>query len=191
MAQGNHVVLVRHAETAWSRSGQHTSFTDIPLTEAGREVARGLAPTLASWDFSLVLASPLQRAHETAELAGFGAMVQLDAGLTEWNYGEYEGITTAEIREKVPGWTVFTHPCPGGETADDVTARVDTVLARAHAADGDVAIFAHGHIGRVIVSRWNRLAATEGKHFVLSTGCLTVLGWERESPAILRLNTPS
>ncbi|MFP6663333.1 MAG: histidine phosphatase family protein [Deltaproteobacteria bacterium] len=191
MARGNRVVLIRHAETAWSRSGQHTSFTDIPMTEAGREVARGLAPVLADWDFSLVLTSPLQRARETADLAGFGAIAELDAGLTEWNYGAYEGITTAEIRETVPGWTVFTHPCPGGETAEEVSARVDLVLERARAADGDVALFAHGHIGRVIVSRWNGLAATEGKHFVLSTGRLTVLGWERESPAILRLNAPS
>jgi broad specificity phosphatase PhoE len=191
MAARHHVVLIRHAETAWSRSGQHTSFTDIALTEAGREAARGLAPALAAWDFSLVLSSPLQRARETAELAGFGDAAQLDTGLVEWNYGEYEGITTAEIREKVPGWTVFTHPCPGGETADQVSARVDVVLARAHGAGGDVALFAHGHIGRVIISRWTRLAATEGKHFALSTGVLTVLGWERENPVILRLNAAS
>lgn len=191
MGRENRVVLVRHAETEWSKSGQHTSFTDIPLTEAGREAARELRSVLAQWHFSRVFSSPLQRAVETAELAGFRERIELDPGLTEWNYGEYEGITTAEIRETVPGWTVFSHPCPGGETAGDVSARVDTVLERARSADGDVALFAHGHVGRVVVARWSELAATDGRHFVLSTGTITVLGWERETPAILRMNAVS
>jgi len=191
MAEKNQVILVRHAETAWSKSGQHTSFSDIPLTENGREAARELRPLLAGWDFALALSSPLQRARETAELAGLGAELQLDPGLTEWNYGEYEGITTAEIRKTVPDWTVFSHPCPGGESGAEVAARVDGVLARARQADGPVVLFAHGHVGRVVVCRWLGFEAAEGRHFVLSTGTITVLGWERENPAILRMNTLS
>ena len=191
MVEKNQVVLVRHAETAWSKSGQHTSFTDIPLTEAGRNAARDLRPLLAGWDFALALSSPLQRARETAELAGLGSGLELDPGLTEWNYGEYEGITTAEIRKTVPDWTVFSHPCPGGETSAQVAARVDAVLARARAAAGPVVLFAHGHVGRVVVCRWLGFDANQGRHFVLSTGTITVLGWERENPAILRMNTLS
>lgn len=184
------MVLVRHAETEWSRSGRHTSFTDIPLTPAGEEAARGLPDALAGWEFSLVLSSPLQRARRTAELAGLAEGIETEPGLTEWNYGEYEGITTAEIRETVPGWTVFSHPCPGGESAAEVAARVDRVLDRVRAAPGDVALFAHGHVGRVVVCRWNGLAPEQGRHFVLDPGRVTVLGHERENPAILRLNAP-
>jgi broad specificity phosphatase PhoE len=191
MPEKNQVVLVRHAETAWSKSGQHTSFTDIPLTDDGRLASRDLRPILAGWDFSLALSSPLQRARETAELAGVSEGLALDPGLTEWNYGEYEGITTAEIRKTVPGWTVFSHPCPGGESGAEVAARVDRVLERARAADGPVVLFAHGHVGRVVVCRWLGFEPSAGRHFVLSTGTITVLGWERETPAILRMNTLS
>lgn len=191
MGHQKRIVLVRHAETEWSRSGRHTSFTDIPLTEAGEDAARGLVVPLAQWDFSLVLSSPLQRARRTAELAGLGEHVVEEPGLVEWNYGEYEGITTAEIRRSVPGWTVFSHVCPGGESAADVAARVDAVLERAREADGDVALFAHGHVGRVVVCRWTGLEAQQGRHFVLDPGTITVLGQERETPAILRLNAPS
>lgn len=191
MSEKHPVILVRHAETAWSKSGQHTSYSDIPLTEDGRRSARDLRPILDGWDFALALSSPLQRARETADLAGLSAGLELDPGLTEWNYGEYEGITTAEIRKTVPGWTVFSHPCPGGETGAEVAARVDRVLERAHGADGPVALFAHGHVGRVVVCRWLGFEPTEGRHFVLSTGTITVLGWERETPAILRMNTLS
>ena len=184
------VFLVRHGETAWSLSGQHTGVTDIALTENGRVVARRLAPVLMSEHFALVLSSPRQRAVETARIAGLGERMALDPDLAEWNYGEYEGLTTPQIRERVPGWTVFTHPCPGGETAEQVAARADRVLARARAAAGDVALFSHGHMGRVLAARWLGLPPDDGRHFLLGTATLNVLGWERDTPAIAIWNAP-
>ena len=148
-AHEHEVYLVRHGETAWSLSGQHTGITDIPLTEHGRQVARLLRPQLAHLQFTRVWTSPLRRARETCDLAGLGAQAVIDRDLMEWNYGEYEGITTAQIHQSRPGWQVFNDGCPGGETPEQIGARVDRVIARARAASGDVALFAHGHVLRV------------------------------------------
>jgi len=184
------VFLIRHGETAWSLSGQHTGTTDIPLTENGRRVAERLTPVLRRERFALVLSSPRQRAVETARIAGFGDALEIDPDLAEWNYGEYEGLTTPQIRERAPGWTVFTHPCPGGESAEQVAARADRVLARARAAGGEVALFSHGHMGRVLAARWLSLPPQDGRHFLLGTATLNVLGWERTTPALEIWNAP-
>lgn len=189
MSEGPRVFLVRHGETAWSLSRQHTGVTDIPLTENGRAVAARLAPVLARERFAAVLSSPRIRSLDTARLAGFPDAT-VDPDLAEWNYGVYEGRTTPEIRESVPGWTVFTHPCPGGETAEEVAARADRVIARARAAAGDVLLFSHGHMGRVIAARWLELAPREGRHFLLGTATLNVLAWEREVPVLAVWNAP-
>ncbi len=170
--------LARHGETTWSRDGLHTSITDLALTERGMEQARALAPRLAGREFALVLSSPRTRARMTAELAGFPDAV-VDDDLVEWDYGHYEGVSTAEIRLSVPNWTVWSHPVPDGETADEVGARVDRVLERAERADGDVLIFAHAHALRVLAARWLRLPPLEGRHFRLDTGTISVLGYER------------
>jgi len=185
------VVLVRHGETEWSRTRRHTSFTDLPLTEQGRREADRLKPLLAKWTFGLVLSSPRLRALETAELAGFGGQVQTEPDLTEWHYGQYEGLTTAEIRRTVPGWTVFTHPCPGGETPEQVAARVDRVVARVRPVEGAVLLFAHAHVLRVLAARWIELDPRAGRHLVLNTGTASLLGYEHGHPAILSWNVPS
>lgn len=185
MATERHrVVLARHGETEWSKAWKHTSYTDIPLTETGRERAKSLVDEMAAFDFALVLSSPLVRALETCKIAGLGDRAEIEPDLVEWNYGEYEGITTAEIRKTVPGWTVFSHPSPGGETAEQVAQRCDRVIARARTAGGDVALFAHGHVLRVLTARWLEMDPRMGKHFVLSTGTISVLGWERDTPAL-------
>jgi probable phosphoglycerate mutase len=183
--------LVRHGETAWSKSGQHTGRTDVPLTDAGRAQARRLRRRLGRRKFVLVLSSPMSRALETARLAGFGDRIEVDPELHEWNYGRYEGVTTAGIRMTVPGWTVWTHPIPDGETSDEVAARVDRVIARVRAAPGDVALFAHGHILRVLTARWLGLRPADGRHFALGTATVSVLGWERETPVVERWNEPA
>jgi broad specificity phosphatase PhoE len=174
------MVLVRHGETEWSSSGRHTSFTDLPLTEHGRDEARGLAGRLAGVDFALVLTSPCQRAGETCELTGLAARAEVDGDLAEWDYGSYEGRTTEEIRREVPGWTIFTHGAPGGETADQVAARADRVIARAEAAGGVVALFSHGHFLRVLGARWAGFPAAAGTGLGLDTATLSFLGHERE-----------
>jgi len=189
-ASTQRVYVVRHGETEWSLSGQHTGVTDIPLTENGRAVARRLKPILAEPSFTLVLTSPLGRARETCELAGLGARAVLEPDLKEWNYGEYEGLTPKQIHAKAPGWMVFRDGCPGGETPEQVGARVDRVLARVRSAPGDVALFAHGHVFRVLVARWIGLAPGAGQHFLLDTATLNVLGYYRDSPAVKIWNAP-
>ena len=184
------VWLIRHGETEWSRSGQHTGLTDLPLTDAGRRVARALAPVLARESFALVLTSPLQRARETCELAGFGDRAQVDPDLVEWSYGEYEGLTSAEIRARAPGWLVFTDGAPGGERPDDVGRRADRVIALARAAPGNVVMFAHGHLLRVFAARWLGWPVAAGRHFLLDTGTVNVLSAYRQAPAIKRWNAP-
>jgi probable phosphoglycerate mutase len=184
------VYIVRHGETEWSLSGQHTGTTDIPLTENGRAVARRLRPILAVESFALVLTSPLGRARETCELAGLGARAVIEPDLREWNYGEYEGLTPKQIHAVKPGWMIFRDGCPGGETPAQVSARVDRVIARVRAAPGDVALFAHGHVFRVVVARWIGLPASSGAHFLLDTATLNVLGYYRESPAVKIWNAP-
>jgi probable phosphoglycerate mutase len=182
--------LVRHGETAWSKSGQHTGLTDVRLTDAGRAQAERLRRRLGRRKFALVLSSPMSRALETARLAGFGDRVQIVPDLHEWNYGRYEGLTMLEIRKAVPGWTVWTHPIPGGETADEVAARVDRVIARVRAAPGDTVLFAHGHLLRVLAARWLGLPPTDGRLFALGTATVSVLGWEREAAVVERWNEP-
>ena len=184
------VFAIRHGETAWSLSGQHTGTTDIPLTDNGRRLAERLRPVLAKEVFALVLCSPMQRARETCELAGLSNDAVIDPDLAEWNYGEYEGLTSAQIHETWPGWLVFRNGCPGGETPEQVGVRTDRVIARARAAEGDVALFAHGHVLRVLAARWIGLPAGSGQHFLLDTGTLCVLGYYRDIPAVKVWNGP-
>jgi broad specificity phosphatase PhoE len=184
------VFAIRHGETAWSLSGQHASTTDIPLTDNGRRLAERLAPVLAKETFALVLVSPRQRAQETCELACLGARAVIDPDLAEWDYGEYEGLTSRQIRERAPGWLLFRDGCPGGETPEEVGTRADRVIARARAVDGNVALFAHGHILRVIAARWIALPTSAGQNFLLDTGTLSVLGHYQEIPAIKIWNGP-
>ncbi len=179
--------LVRHAETEWSRDGRHTGRTDVPLTETGREHAATLAPVLASRAFALVLTSPLSRARDTAALTGFGDAAPRD-GLLEYDYGDYEGITTAEIREGRADWSLWRDGVPGGEAPDDVGARVDAIIAEARGTDGDVLCFAHGHVLRVLAARWLGEPAAFAGRLALSTGAICVLGWEREVPVMWRWN---
>jgi broad specificity phosphatase PhoE len=174
------VWLVRHAETEWSRSGKHTGRTDVPLTDAGRARARELGARLGGRDFALVLVSPLGRARETARLAGLGDPCEVREDLLEWDYGDYEGITTASIREERPDWYLWRDGVPNGETADEVGARCDRVIEEILSVDGDVAAFAHGHILRALAARWLEEPVSFGGRLFLSTGSLCVLGFERE-----------
>jgi broad specificity phosphatase PhoE len=183
----DHLWLVRHGETEWSKAGQHTSTTDLPLTDEGVETARKLAERLAGESFDLVLTSPRLRARRTAELAGFGD-AEVDEDLVEWDYGDYEGLTTAQIRETVPGWTVWSHPVPRGETPVQVAERLDRVVRRVAGVPGDVLVFGHGHALRALAARWLELDVTEGRHFMLGTATVSILGWERGSPAVHRWN---
>ncbi len=180
--------LVRHAQTEWSRDHRHTGRTDIPLTEEGRAHAETLAPVLAEHHFTLALSSPLVRARETAELAGFGERVAFRDGLMEYDYGAYEGISTEEIRKERPGWYLWDDAVPDGETPDEVGARVDTVLDEVRGADGDVVCFAHGHVLRVLAARWLGQPAAFAGRLALSTGAICVLGYEREIPVLWRWN---
>lgn len=183
-------MLIRHGETEWTLSGQHTGLTDIPLTEKGRADASLLAPLAAHMKFTLVLASPLQRARDTCELAGLGAQAQIEPDLLEWNYGEYEGLAPKEIHARNPGWMLFTDGCPGGESPDQVGARVDRVIARIRAVEGDVALFAHGHLFRVFAARWLGLPPGAGCRFLLDPGTLSVLSHYRGVPALKAWNAP-
>src|SRR5690242_8069939 len=180
--------LVRHGETEWSRDGRHTSTTDLDLTDKGVEVACALKDRLAGTAFDLVLTSPRHRARRTAELAGFPD-AEVDDDLVEWDYGEYEGITTAEIRERRPGWTIWRGGAPGGETAAEVATRLDRVVARARRVEGNVLAFAHGHALPALAARWLELPVTDGRHFKLDTSTVSVLGHERESLVVLRWNS--
>jgi probable phosphoglycerate mutase len=178
------VYLIRHGETEWSLSGQHTGITDIPLTENGRKVAKLLAPTLAKENFALVLTSPLERARQTCELAGLGTRAEVERDLMEWNYGDYEGITTKQIHAQTPSWMLFRDGCPGGETPEQVGARADRLIERVRAVAGHVALFAHGHVFRVFAARWLGLPATAGSHFLLDTATLNILSYYRGIPAV-------
>jgi broad specificity phosphatase PhoE len=179
--------IVRHGETEWSRDGRHTSRTEVSLTTAGEQAAELLADRLAGVEFGLVLTSPRERARRTAALAGF-ADAHVEDDLVEWDYGDYEGITTAQIRTTVPGWTVWSDPCPNGETADQVAGRLDRVVAKARAHSGRVLVFGHGHASRALACRWLGLPVTEGRLFKLDTATVSVLGYEHEVPAVARWN---
>jgi probable phosphoglycerate mutase len=185
------VVLVRHGETEWSRSGRHTGRTDVPLTDLGRHQAELLGRRLQGRSFALVLTSPLGRARETCRLAGLGEGALLRDELREWDYGEYEGITTPEIRSRRPDWFLWRDGCPGGETAAEVGARADRVVAELRAAGGDCAVFGHGHMLRVLAARWLGLPPGEGRLLGLSTATLSVLGYERETPVLWLWNEAS
>jgi broad specificity phosphatase PhoE len=174
---------VRHGETEWSISGRHTGRTDVALTDAGRERAKQVGAVLAGGTFELVLTSPLSRARETAALAGFPAAI-VDDDLREWDYGDYEGLTTLDVRKERPGWFLWDDGVPNGETIDEVAARADRAIERVRTLDGDVLVFAHGHILRVLASRWINQPAGFGRHLILSPATLSILGHERESPAI-------
>jgi probable phosphoglycerate mutase len=182
------IVLVRHAETEWSRDGRHTGRTDIPLTDRGRAAASTLAERLREWSFELVLVSPLRRARETCELAGLAARAQPRAELLEWDYGDYEGLTTAQIQERRPAWSLWRDGCPGGESAADVGARADRVIAEASAVGGAVAVFSHGHMLRVLGARWIALPPADGARLGLSTGAISGLGHERDTAILSRWN---
>lgn len=186
------VVLVRHGETAWSLSGQHTGITDVPLTPAGREQARDACALLERLGLvdPLVLASPRARARDTAQLAGLGRPETTEL-LAEWNYGDYEGLTTPEIRRRAPGWTVWTHPCPGGEAAASVQVRADAVLTRAVDAGRDVVLVGHGHFSRALLARWVGVPVTDGIHFNMSPAGVSVLGHEHGHRQIESMNVTS
>ena len=198
--------LVRHGETTWSAEGRHTGRTDLPLTGNGRRQAEALGKALAGTKFAAVLCSPLRRARETCEIAGFGSVAVADEGLREWDYGVYEGRTSQEIQAEIPGWSVWKDAIVGGETVEQVGARADGVIARAlasavggprsqnrdvgHPTDdvARVALFAHAHILRILAARWIGLEARDGSLFVLGTGSVSVLGWEKETRVIQRWN---
>jgi probable phosphoglycerate mutase len=185
------VVLARHGETEWSRSLRHTGKTDLPLTEEGRRQASALGPRLKGWTFSLVLTSPLRRALETCRLAGYGEQAQVRPDLVEWDYGRYEGLTTRQIQEIQPDWSLWRDGCPGGEQAADVGRRTDRVIAEVRGVDGDVVIFAHGHVLRVLTARWLGEPPEGGRHYALQTATLSVLSYEHTDPVIRLWNLPA
>jgi broad specificity phosphatase PhoE len=183
-------VLARHGETEWSKSGKHTGRTDIPLTDEGRVQAELLGTSLAGIQFECVYTSPLSRAFDTARLAGLEGAAEVRDELLEWDYGEYEGRTTQEIRAERPGWLLWRDGCPGGETTAEVGARVDRLLSDLDKIDGAVALFAHGHVLRVLAARWLGLPPGGGQHFLLNTGTLSVLGYYHDIPAVRIWNGP-
>ena len=185
--------LLRHGATEWALNGRHTGSTDLPLLPEGEAEARALGPVLSQQTFAAVFSSPLQRAQRTCELAGLGDQMQICDDIIEWNYGDYEGITTATIRETVPDWTVWSHGCPKGENAQQVEVRCANAISTALAVpgEGDVALFAHGHILRALAGTWLGLGATGGQLLKLGTASVSILGWERDTRAIQRWNAPS
>jgi broad specificity phosphatase PhoE len=178
------VYLARHGATDWSVTGRHTGRTELPLNDQGRQEGVRLAEMLGGRPFSLVLVSPSSRARETCELAGFADTAERTDDLLEWDYGDYEGVTTAEIRQHTPGWTVWKGPTPNGETLAEVGERADRVIDRVLSSPGDVVLFAHGHILRVLTARWCQLAPEEGRRFPLATASLSILGWEHDDRGV-------
>lgn len=180
--------LIRHGETEWSLSGAHTGRTDIPLTTNGRSQAEALGRRLAGHEFTIVLSSPLARAFDTCQLAGLGGKAQIDSGLREWDYGDYEGRTTAEIRAQRPAWSLWTDGVPAGETIAQVAARADAVIARVSEIEGAAALFSHGHFLRILTARWLGLEPQAARLFALGTASISTLGYERETRVITRWN---
>jgi probable phosphoglycerate mutase len=183
-AKALRIYLLRHGQTEWSLSGQHTGRTDIPLTAQGEEEARHLHPWLGRIVFSFVLCSPLQRARRTCELAGLADQAETEPDLAEWNYGDYDGRTSADIRTEQLGWNVFRDGCPGGEMPDQIAARADRLIARLCALEGNVALFSHGEFGRALAARWIGLPLLDGQHFLLGTAALGILGYNPVHPEI-------
>jgi broad specificity phosphatase PhoE len=181
------IYLARHGETAWSRTGQHTGLTDLPLTERGEQEARELGKRLSALTFAKVFTSPSQRAARSCDLAGFGKAAETDADLVEWNYGKYEGRKSAEIHLEAPNWQLFRDGCPGGETPAQIGARADRVLNRLRAVNGTVLVFSSGHFLRVLAARFLGLEPASGKYFILSTASLSILGFENNSSPVIRL----
>lgn len=184
------IYLIRHGETEWSRAGKHTGVTDVTLTKRGRKTACLLQPVLAREKFVTVLTSPLQRARESCELTGLGKVAAVEPDLMEWNYGDYEGLTTKQIQRVRPGWSLFHDGCPGGETPEQVAARIDRLVAKVRASDGNVALFAHGHVLRVLAARWIHQPLSFGEHLLLDTATLSVLGYYYDTPALKIWNAP-
>lgn len=184
------IYLIRHGATEWSENGRHTGTTDLPLTEKGRAAALRMREVLVRLELAQVFASPMQRARETCTLSGVRPAAAIDADLSEWNYGDYEGLTTEEISRTVPGWMIFDDGCPGGEMPEDVARRADRMIAKARKAAGNVAMFSHGHFLRVFVARWLDLPASQGKNFLLDTATLNVLGYYYHAPAVQIWNAP-
>jgi probable phosphoglycerate mutase len=182
------VFVIRHGQTEWSAVGRHTGRTDLPLTETGRQQGEALAKMIADRRFESVLTSPLLRSRATCELAGLGDQAAVEPDLAEWDYGEFEGLTTNEIRQRIPQWSIWTHPPDKGEHLDDLAIRADRVIARVRQVEGDVALFGHSHALRVLAARWLRLAPIAGSGFILETAAIGVLGWDREFPAVVRWN---
>jgi len=180
--------LIRHGQTQWSLSGAHTGRTDLPLTAAGRENAAAVGRFLAGRRFDLVLTSPLARARETCRLAGYAAQGQIEPNLREWDYGDYEGRSTAEIQRERPGWLLWSDGVPNGESIDQVAARASSVIDRTSGAEGDVALFAHGHVLRILTACWLGLPPDAARLFALGTGSVSILGYERETRVITRWN---
>jgi probable phosphoglycerate mutase len=186
--QATQVVLVRHGRTEWSAAGRHTGRTDVPLTEAGRAEAKAVADRLAALHVDRVLTSPLSRAADTAALAGFGDRAEVRDELVEWDYGELDGRTTEQVRERYPGWTIWSGPVPGGESADEVGARADGILAEIATSGLTVLVFSHAHFLRVLAARWLELPPTAGAYFKLDTATVSVLGYERERRVLFGWN---
>lgn len=184
------LLVIRHGQTAWSVAGRHTGRTDVPLTDVGREEARAAALTVAGWSLQQAYTSPLSRARETAQLVSPACGIQVDDCLLEWDYGIFEGETTPQSRERIPGWSVWTHEITGGETVEQVGERADRFLARveAEAPDGNTVVFAHGHLLAILIARWCGLPAVEGRRFALATATVSLLGWHREDRVIRALN---
>jgi probable phosphoglycerate mutase len=182
------IYLIRHGETAWTLTGQHTGRTDLPLTAAGEQAAARLAERLRDVPFSRVFSSPRQRARRTCELAGLGSAVAVEPDLAEWDYGDFEGKRSAEILRERPDWNIFRDGCPGGESPRQVAERVDRLIGRLKGVDGNVALFTHGHLGRVLGARWIGLPLAAGQHFLLGTASVSVLGFDHEAAAIARWN---
>ena len=187
-AHGPLAVMIRHGETEWSKNLRHTGRTDLPLTDKGRRMAALLKPALSEYHFVAVLVSPLQRARDTAALAGFGDRALVRPDLLEWDYGDYEGRTTAEIREQRPGWSIWDDSIPHGESLEDVGRRVDRIIEEVRAAEGDVALVAHGHVLRIFTARWLALLPDQGRLFALDTATISAVGYEREQPVLARWN---
>ncbi len=176
--------LIRHGETAWSITGQHTGITDLALTTHGEQQARALAPALRAIDFKRVLTSPRLRARQTSDLAGFGQVAELEPDLTEWNYGDYEGRRTIDIRQQIPGWNLWRDGCPHGETPGDISARADRLLARLLPLSGSVALFSHGQFGSALAVRWIELAVIQGQHFALGPATISIMAHDIDHPTV-------
>lgn len=178
------IYIFRHGQTEWSKLGKHTGRTDIPLNSQGEEEALLLKEKFQNKKFEAVFCSPLQRAKKTCEIMGFLEQAEIDDDLSEWDYGDYEGLTSSQIREKIPHWSVFTHSCPRGETLKEMSERADRIIKRISNYCGDIAIFSSGHISRILAMRWINISAEFGKNFILSTGTYSILSYERGFPAI-------